>query len=881
MIRSAQLVSSTISMASFKSKLNPSWPHFLGISTILFGFVIGLGHLTLSSWSDPFHCNALLNDGSWMDANYRNWQPDGCMLYAYPEKDSAACLKSKELIFIGDSVTRTLFFQVAQSLDKSLKLPINDSKKHSDHKLQTRYGTNLTFAWDPFLNTTYTHGIINGAKVNEVLHRQSSAQRPAMIVLGSGLWYLRYADLSGGSAAWRSNMERIFSVLNKGPKPADEVVILPVGQVVPSKLSASRAATMHPSDIDAMNSELYHHINPLAEHPRRGLPPSLHLHQTLSLPLVFNKMLDESLTEDGLHFADSLVNLQARILLNLRCNDILPKKFPLSKTCCNRYPMPSMLQFVFLAAVLLSGPYFLYTTYKSGMGGVTISAALANQHALPALIISASIALIYTADRTDLWVKEQKQFNPWTFGFLCISSLGIGLVTVRRGDKDLGYLNRDQTDEWKGWMQIAILVYHYFGASKISGIYNPIRVLVASYLFMTGYGHATFYIKKADFGFFRIAQVLVRLNFYTILLAYTMNTDYISYYFTPLVSMWYLVVYITMVIGARFNDRTSLLIGKILLSAAFMTWFMNESWVLEGVFNVLRRFCGIHWSAREWSFRVNLDLWIVHVGMLTAIAVIKFREYRLGDHLRWPLVLKLSIVASALILIWFFAFELYQESKFTYNTWHPYISFLPVLAFTILRNSSVILRSSSSRAFAFLGKCSLETFIVQYHFWLAGDSKGVLLALPGTQWRPINFVITSIMFVYLCDRIAYATGEITNRICGVRIRELPQLPPPVTAPPSNAAPQDVDGQEVTINLAPLHGRKDGAGNPLPMEPDTPIRPRRWVDRLAEDSPSQPSALQSWFAESGGALRVNARLLIFMAVLWLFNIFWPYPYNTTS
>ena len=45
-------------------------------------------------------------------------------------------------------------------------------------------------------------------------------------------------------------------------------------------------------------------------------------------------------------------------------------------------------------------------------------------------------------------------------------------------------LNRDQTEEWKGWMQFMFLLYHYYHAEEV---YNAIRVMITCYVWYVSY----------------------------------------------------------------------------------------------------------------------------------------------------------------------------------------------------------------------------------------------------------------------------------------------------------------------------------------------------------------------------------------------------------
>ncbi|KAG0175167.1 hypothetical protein DFQ28_006001 [Apophysomyces sp. BC1034] len=787
--------------------------------------------------NDRTRCHSMLNDGWWLDEKHTKWQPAGCMMHTYKPAEISTCLDHSRILYIGDSITRTQFFSTVQLIQKDID---TSGPKHSDRQYEFR-NERLVFEfwWDPYLNSSRTIDLL--AATNPV-------RQPSLLVVGTGPWYMRYTG-EDYFELWRDAVDRVFQAVKRSSRLADAVILSPVEVPQLEKLSEERARTMTMEKVQKMNSYLKANEND-------GQPRA-----SFAIPFVWNAVADEvDDTADGLHYGTSVTSMQTQLALNFRCNDQLPKKFPMDTTCCYHYPIPKWYQNFFFVFFLLWVPIGCYMVGSESISK-SVTSLFPSQSVLHALFIfGLGVIYMYFGDRTQLFAKVQKQFDPIAFGALMAVLLVAGILTLKvKKEGDQGFLNRHQTDEWKGWMQLIILVYHFLGASGTAGIYNSVRILVAAYLFQTGYGHFFFFYKKADFGLGRIMNVMVRLNLLTFVLQYLMDTDYLSYYFTPLVSFWFLIIWLTMYVGNQANKTSWFILAKIAIACAVTGTIIHYPGILEYVFDGLGYLFNIRWNATEWRFRLGLDAWIVYAGMLTAYAYIKFSEFKLNEHPLWPRTKKIGVLLSVFALTWYFWYELSCADKFEYNATHPYISWVPILAFIVLRNATLWLRNSSSQFFAFIGRISLETFIGQFHMWLAGDTKGLLVVITDPTWAHgfgwwLNLIVSSALFIFTCHHLSQTTTELTRWLCASQPRHQPAR---------------AEYQELPLlptSTQNDHGKENGVAT---HEVDTSIQPgssSQSDDNTHEDEefeqPQQPSALRRCV----NLLMVDTRVKVLLFIL---------------
>lgn len=597
----------------------------------------------------------------------------------------------------------------------------------------------------------------------------------ALMMLGAGSWFALSYFEDEGLKRFSSAITNITNILHNQDLPAfgtgpmnefdgagAEVFIAPVAPPIYDELPERRKTPegIHPGEVEAIDEYL----------------SSIEADMKISLLWSFLALTRDDPDaivdrfETGFHVIDTVAEVKAHILLNLRCNAKLNRLQGSShdRTCCTEYHSESFVQ----SGLIALGLFYVLACIVCEI----LELWMGHAPRWPLLSMDVGIfvtALLccYYADRTHLFAKGTKQLIGWEFGTLVGLATSVGLMSIRKAQKpskpeappseeSQPLLSRDQTDEWKGWMQAIILIYHWCGASKSLGIYIMVRLLVASYLFQTGYGHTLYFLTKKDFSFKRVASIMLRLNLLSCALPYFMNTDYMLYYFAPLVSFWFMIVYITLAVGSKYNTSLRILLWKIAFSSVVVSVILLATPLPRWTFSVLKAVFQINWDLHEWEFRACLDALVVYVGMLSAIVYLQLKQYSPS------FVDRCSVAVVGLVAIpgYWYVCRTTFNSKQSYNQWHPYISYVPILAFIAMRNVSNRVRSYYSKAFAWLGQCSLETFTLQFHLFLAADTKGILLLdiFEGAGSRWIDLALIVPVFLWLSWRVAGATSYITK-----------------------------------------------------------------------------------------------------------------------
>jgi len=359
---------------------------------------------------------------------------------------------------------------------------------------------------------------------------------------------------------------------------------------------------------------------------------------------------------------------------------------------------------------------------------------------------------------------HSKYYNRDLFLFILAGIFLASSLTLTK-TKRPGVFSRDQSEEFKGWMQITFLLYHYFAAKEF---YNLIRVLIAAYVWMTGYGNYSYFIKYKDYSFWRVCKMMFRLNFLVLFFCLTMNTDFVLYYICPMHTLWFLSVWIFMAVKSDWNESSKLLWLKFAIYASIVAVIWEIPDVFDAVWSPWQTLLSTGGSMHEWKFRSTLDHWSPLFGMICAWAYPHicnwFEGLEATDNKAYELLIKgvVGAVVSGITYTWYI--NVFTLDKLSYNGLHPYFSIIPILFYLFMRNVMPSFRNYHISLLETCGKITLETYLCQFHMWMCRNDThyvgGLINLIDG--YPLINFMVVTAIYIGLSQQLFDLTTVFSN-----------------------------------------------------------------------------------------------------------------------
>jgi N-acetylneuraminate 9-O-acetyltransferase len=358
-------------------------------------------------------------------------------------------------------------------------------------------------------------------------------------------------------------------------------------------------------------------------------------------------------------------------------------------------------------------------------------------------------------------------------------------------------------------------------------VYNEIRVFVSAYVWMTGFGNFLYFDKKQDFTLERAVSMWLRINYFPLLLSTFLRVPLELYYVVPLHTTGFFVTMATCYLAVKIQDMPQF------KASSYTKWHANvAALVICTLVHVIfyeTPMCSIlKIFSDEYYFRFTSDRYSALIGIWSGLVWSKFRSYiqwaynptlDTEDAQKKKQAMYIQRAAGlALMLGWYAMFGRIQD-KYVYNPRHPYVFWMPVAGWLMVRNSSAYLCELHAGAMEWLGRITLETYVLQFHIFMTHNVQHIPILIPGSGAdgnivsKTLNMLVWGSLFLFISFHARQLT--VTTQTTVTDLVSLLRNGPPATEQSDGEEMQkmvtndDLDRKESGISEMEVTGEAGG------------------------------------------------------------------------